>query len=161
MPTSRIDNRDRELLIRLQANAREPLEQLAEAVALSVPAVQRRVQRLRERGLIQTDVALIDLEQAGLAMHFIVLVEFERERGDQVDAFRRKARAEGLVEQCYYITGEADFVLVAHARDMDEYEALTRRLFFNDPNVRRFRTSVVMGRPDRALGVDIRRNDPD
>jgi len=50
------------------------------------------------------------------------------------------------VQQCYYVTGDADFVLVLLVADMAEYERLTRRLFFGNPNVRKFRTLVTMER---------------
>ncbi len=34
------------------------------------------------------------------------------------------------VQQVYYVTGDFDFLLVINVRDMAEYEALTRELFF-------------------------------
>lgn len=148
-----LDAIDRQLLDLLQQDARQSLEALAEQVSLSAPAVQRRIKRLRDCGVIQGDVAVVDPVAVGLAMTFVVIVELERERADQIDQFRRKAMREPLVQQCYYVTGEGDFVIIALARDMDDFEALTRRLFFDDQNVRRFRTSVVMGKAFKSLAV--------
>jgi DNA-binding Lrp family transcriptional regulator len=148
-----LDPIDRRLLDLLQEDARRSLETLAAEVSLSAPAVQRRIRRLREAGVITGDAVLVDPAAVGLPMTFVVIVELERERADQVDAFRRKAAREPQVQQCYYVTGEGDFVLIALARDMDDFEALSRRLFFDDPNVRRFRTSVVMGKAERSLAV--------
>ncbi|MEX2629178.1 MAG: Lrp/AsnC family transcriptional regulator [Tistlia sp.] len=148
-----LDPIDRQLLDLLQQDAGRSLESLAGEVALSAPAVQRRIRRLRAAGVITAQVALVEPAAVGLPMTFIVTVELERERADQIDGFRRKAAAEPLVQQCYYVTGEGDFVLVALARDLDDFEALTRRLLFDDPNVRRFRTSVVMGKPLRGTAV--------
>jgi DNA-binding Lrp family transcriptional regulator len=148
-----LDEMDRRLLDLLQANARQSLESLAGQVSLSAPAVQRRIKRMRDAGVIMREVAQVDPAAVGFPMTFVVIVELERERADQIDAFRRKAAAERQVQQCYYVTGEGDFVVIALARDMDDFEALTRRLFFDDPNVRRFRTSVVMGKPLRSLAV--------
>lgn len=153
MPPHPLDATDRRLLDLLQRDATQSLDNLAGAVSLSAPAVQRRVRRLRAAGVITGEVALVEPAAVGLSMTFIVTVELERERADQIDSFRRKAAAEPLVQQCYYVTGEGDFVLVALARDLDDFEALTRRLLFDDPNVRRFRTSVVMGRPLRGTAV--------
>ena len=84
-----------------------------------------------------------------------MLVELERERVDQLDAFRRRAKAEPRVQQCYYITGEADFALIVLARDMQDFQELTHRLFFDDANVKRFRTSVVMDRTKVGLTVPL------
>ena len=49
------------------------------------------------------------------------------------------------MQQCYHVTGEADYLLVVTVASMADYEALTRRLFGGDDNVRRFRTSVALG----------------
>ena len=153
MAVPELDEIDRRLLDLLQADARQSLDGLAAQVGLSAPAVQRRIKRMRDNKVILRDVVEIDPAAVGLGMTFIVIVELERERADQVDAFRRKAMKEPLVQQCYYVTGEGDFVLVVLARDMNHFEAMTRRLFFEDANVRRFRTSVVMGDKFHSLAI--------
>ena len=137
---------DRTILRMLQENARERLETIVAETGLSVATVQRRIRSLKADGTITGESALVDPKSVGYAMTFLVFVELEHERIDQIDAFRRKARAEPQVQQCYYITGDADFAIIALARDMEDYEQLTHRLFFADSNVKRFRTSVVMDR---------------
>ena len=148
-----LDPADRTLLALLQADGRTPLDRMADATGLSAATVQRRVKRLREAGVIERESAVLDPASLGWTMTFLVLVEMERERIDVLDAFRRRMRSEPQVQQCYYITGDADFALICLARDMADYEQLTRRLFFDDMNVRRFRTSVVMERT--KVGLDV------
>jgi Lrp/AsnC family transcriptional regulator, leucine-responsive regulatory protein len=148
-----ITESDRIILSTLQRSARERLEAIAFEAGISVATVQRRIRALKSEGYIKNDVALLSPAALGYKMTFVILVELERERLDQLDAFRRKVRAEPQVQQCYYITGEADFALIALARDMDNYQELTHRLFFDDSNVKRFRTSVVMDRSKVSLDV--------
>ena len=148
-----LDSADRTLLALLQTDGRTLLDRMADATGLSAATVQRRVKRLREAGVIEREAAVLDPASLGWAMTFLVLVEMERERIDVLDAFRRRMRSEPQVQQCYYITGDADFALICLARDMADYERLTRRLFFDDMNVRRFRTSVVMERS--KVGLDV------
>ena len=148
-----LDPADRTLLALLQKDGRTALDRMADATGLSAATVQRRVKRLREAGVIARESAVLDPASLGWAMTFLVLVEMERERIDVLDAFRRRMRSEPQVQQCYYITGDADFALICLARDMADYEQLTRRLFFDDMNVRRFRTSVVMERT--KVGLDV------
>lgn len=150
-----LDPADRRLLSLLQADSTVAINALADETGLSPASVQRRLRRLREGGVIAREVAVIDPSAVGLGMSFIVMVELERDRIDQLDAFRRKALRDPYVQQCYYVTGEADFALVCVTRDMAEFEELTRRLFFGDENVRRFRTSVVMGRTKVGLTLPI------
>ena len=152
---SQFDRADRMILKHLQDDAQVKLETLASATGLSVATVQRRIARLRKEGVIQGTVTVLDPGSLGYPMTFIVAVEMERERPDQLDAFARAACAEPQVQQCHYVTGEGDFVLICSAQDMGDFEALTRRLFLAEPNVRRFRTSVVMKTQKRSLSVPI------
>jgi DNA-binding Lrp family transcriptional regulator len=150
-----LDEFDREILRRVQLDARITSEDIGARIGLSAAAVQRRLKRLRESGVILAEVALVDPQAVGQAMTFIVGVELERERPDVLAIFRSAARADPNVQQCYYVTGVADFMLVVIARDMPEFESFTRRLLFDNANVRRFTTNVVMARDKVGLSVPV------
>lgn len=152
---SELSKNDLIILRLLQENAREKLETIAFETGLSVATVQRRIKHLKSEGVITGETAIISPDAVGYTMTFLILVELERERVDQVDAFRRKIKAEPQVQQCYYITGDADFALIALAKDMQDFETLTNRLFFDDANVKRFRTSVAMNRTKIGLTVPL------
>ncbi len=77
-------------------------------------------------------------------MTVIVLVSLEREGAEALDVFANQVRARHEVRQCWYVTGEADWVLVLRLASMEAYEVFTRELFLADPNVRAFRTLVAM-----------------
>ncbi|MEM6671051.1 MAG: Lrp/AsnC family transcriptional regulator [Pseudomonadota bacterium] len=150
-----LDAIDREILRRMQEDARAPTDGIADALGVSAATVQRRLKQLRDTGVIQREIAQIDPRTLGVAMTFVVSIEIERDQLDILDTFRRQAHADPNVQQCYYVTGEADFILVILARDMDEFEQVSNRLLQNNPYVRRFRTSVTMGRPKVGLSVPI------
>lgn len=150
-----LDEADLTILRTLQADCRVGLEYLAQECSLSVPSVQRRLKRLRESNLIMKEVAVLDPAQFEYKMTFVVLVELDRESLHQLDLFRKRAKAEPQVQQCYYVTGDADFILICTAQDMQDFEALTHRLFFENSNVRRFRTSVTMERTKIGLNLPI------
>lgn len=59
------------------------------------------------------------------------------------------------MQQCYYVTGQADFALVVITEDMAAYEAFTREALLSDPNVRGFTTSVVMDRVKVGMTLPI------
>jgi len=155
-----LDQADISILSAIQENSRIGLEALSDIASLSVASVQRRLKHLRDNKVIVKDIAILDPDKVGQAMSFVVMVELERERPDQIDSFSKIAMSDPQVQQCYYITGEADFCLICTSSDMKEFEELTHRLFFNNNNVRRFKTSVVMGRKKVSLSVDVtdRRN---
>mgnify|MGYP001627786702 CR=1 FL=1 len=150
-----LDDADLTILRLLQENCKIGLEGLAQACHLSVPSVQRRLKRLRDSKVIMKEIAVLDPAHSDYKMTFIVMVELDRESLQQLDLFRKRAKAEPQVQQCYYVTGEADFILVCTARDMQDFEALTHRLFFENSNVRRFRTSITMDRSKVGLTLPI------
>lgn len=78
------------------------------------------------------------------AMTFIVHISLERERSDLFDQFKKRIRNSCQIQQCYYVTGNADFILLMTAASMQDYEAFANAFFFDDSNVRSFHTYVVM-----------------
>jgi len=150
-----VDDMDKSILRRLQEESRLRLEILASEIGSSVATVQRRIKAMKDSGVISGESMLVSPDAVGFPMTFLIMVELERERIEQLDAFRRKVKAEPQVQQCYYITGEADFAIVALARDMQDYQLLTQRLFYEDSNVKRFRTSVVMDRTKVGMTVPL------
>ncbi|HEY9567769.1 MAG TPA: Lrp/AsnC family transcriptional regulator [Thalassobaculum sp.] len=155
MRHQRLDEFDRRLLALVQANARLTAEQLGERVGLSASACQRRLKRLRETGVIEAEIAVVAPEAVGRALTMIVEVSLEREHPHIVEAFKKSMRATPEVMQCYYVTGEADFIILLTARDMKSYERFTQRFFFDNPQIRRFRTFVVMDRTKVGLSVPL------
>ncbi|WP_299902764.1 Lrp/AsnC family transcriptional regulator [uncultured Ruegeria sp.] len=139
-----MDTTDRKLLDILQKNVKTSVQSLADATGISTASVQRRLRMLRESDVIKREVAILDPKPLGLGITAIVSVELERDRLDQIDAFKRKAREDKQVTHFYCIAGDADFILVVMAKDIADYEAFTHRFFFADKNVRKFRTSIVV-----------------
>lgn len=151
-----MNSKDVALLNLLQNDASLTLERLADAVSLSVPAVQRRIKRLRSNGIIKSNIVVVDQIAVNMPMTFIIIVELERDRSEEIESFRRKAIKEPLVQQCYYVTGEGDFVVISVAKNMEDFESMTHRLFFADNNVRGFKTLISMGKPYKTLYIPIK-----
>ncbi|KVD59325.1 Lrp/AsnC family transcriptional regulator [Burkholderia ubonensis] len=153
--TTPLDAFDRKLLMEVQRDAQTPQNELGARVNLSTAAVNRRLRRLAEDGVIERYTAVVAPEKVGYALTIVVNVEMESEQIDQIDAMKRTFERCPQVQQCYYVTGEWDFVLILTVRDMDQYNALTRQLFFSNNNVKRFKTLVSMGRVKVGLDVPV------
>jgi DNA-binding Lrp family transcriptional regulator len=155
MKTRLLDDFDRKILDRIQADARQPADRLAEAVGLSASAVQRRLQRLRETGVIEKEIAVVDAKAVGRPLTLMVELSIERERPEHLDELRRWIANEPAIQQAWYVTGEADLTLVVTARDMEDYDALMQRLVAGHRNVRKFKTSVALAVIKRGLTVPV------
>ena len=55
----------------------------------------------------------------------------------------------------FYVTGEADFILVVTCPDTEAYDALMSRMVRENPNVRRFTTNVALSVLKRGLAIPI------
>ena len=151
-----LDRADRALLEAVQQDNRLNSEDLARIVNLSPSACQRRLKRLRAEGIIEADVAIVSPKAVGRHLSMIVLVSLERERADIVDRFKASIRNTREVMIGYYVTGDADFMLVVTAKDMEEYEQFTRRFFYENHDIKGFKTMVVMDRVKAGFAFPIK-----
>jgi Lrp/AsnC family transcriptional regulator, leucine-responsive regulatory protein len=150
-----LDEFDLKILSIVQSDNLTPHRMIGNAINLSVPSVARRLQRLRANGVIAADRSVLRPESVGSLVTVIVHVSAESEAIELLDAMKARFEACPQVQQCYYVTGDVDFILIMATRDMQEYSALTRTLFFEEGNVRHFRTFVAMERVKVSLNVPI------
>lgn len=148
-----MDDKDIEILRLIQTDARLTAEALGYEIGLSSPAVQKRLKKLRETGVIESEIAVLSSAKLGREMTVIVQVMLERESRMHLDAFKRRMRIAPAVQQCYYATGEADFILVVIVKDIAEYQEFTQEYFFDESNVSKFTSSIVMDRVKVSLNI--------
>ena len=146
---------DRKLLAEVQRDAHIPQNELGARVNLSTAAVNRRLRRLADDGVIDRYTAVVAPEKVGFPLTIVTTVEVESEQIDLLDAMKRTFELCPQIQQCYYVAGEWDFVLVLTVRNMEQYNDLTRQLFFANNNVKRFKTLVSMSRVKVGLDVPV------
>lgn len=132
-----LDTIDLRLLDALQHDASRTNQQLALDCHVSAATCLRRVQRLRQLGLIERQVALLSAQRLGTAvLTALVEITLDRQDAESLDAFELRACQETAVQQCYRVSPGPDFVLIVTVRDMPAYAALTQSLFNSNANVR-------------------------
>lgn len=135
-----IDNTDIKLLDALQTNASLSNQALAELTHISPPTCLRRVKRLKDAGLIEREIALLNPDKlayiTGHGLTAIVEITLDRQAGDCLSAFEQRVNTDKAVQQCYRTSPGPDFVLIVHVADMPAYLALSQRLFTSDANIR-------------------------
>lgn len=139
-----LDSFDLAILRILQHDNTTPQREIGEAVHLSAPSVQRRIRRMEAEGVIAANVAVLDPASVGRPLTVFVQVELVSETPVEIDLMKQRFRDAPEVQQCFYVTGEADFMLVVTVASMAEYEDFTRRCLFHGGNVRKFRSFVSM-----------------
>ena len=138
--TINIDSIDLQLLSSLQRDASLSNLALAEQVHISPPTCLRRVKRLHELKLIEKQVAIVNPDRLaavlGGGLTAMVEITLDQQNAEIWEQFEARVAQEDRVQQCYRVSPGPDFCLVVHALDMQDYLALTQRLFTADANVR-------------------------
>lgn len=154
MPTP-LDHFDEAILSILQTDNLTPQREIAERVHLSPAAVQRRIKRLLGSGVIAANSAQLNPDALGRPLTILIEVQLVNELDALTAGFRARVAAEDAVQQCYAVTGQTDYLLVVTAADMQEYQAITERLFGGDQNIQRFTTSIALATLKRSLHVPL------
>lgn len=155
MPGLELDELDRRILAILQTDASLSNIDLAQRALASAPTCLRRVRRLKEAGLIEREVAILDFSTIASTVTAVVEVSLDRQAAEDYDAFERYACAERAVTQCYRVSPGPDFIVIVELPDMRAYDEFARRLFTQSSNVRNVRTFFSMRRAKFESGPPI------
>ena len=86
----------------------------------------------------------MDPDRVGYPVFTLVFVNLERDRRDIMQNFKRAIAKNPRIVQAFYITGDADFVLLVASRSLADYERFTQSFFWEKPDIKNFKTMVVM-----------------
>ncbi|WP_027818669.1 Lrp/AsnC family transcriptional regulator [Paraburkholderia bannensis] len=139
-----LDRIDRAILRQLQADASISNVTLASKVKLSAPACLRRVERLKEAGLIRGVVALLDPKALGAGMVVVIGFVLDRSTPDAFADFEKAARKVSGCMECHVVTGEFDYFMLVRTRDSESFNRLHAEQLLYLPGVRQVRSFMVL-----------------
>ncbi len=138
-----LDETDHAIIAALMADARSSFAEIGQAVALSAPAVKRRVDRLRAAGVIKGFTTIVDPAAFGGSTEaFVELFCTGRTTPAQIAAAARKHPA---VIGAYTVSGEADAIVHLRAADIPHLEQALERLR-SESFVTSTRSMIVLSR---------------
>jgi DNA-binding Lrp family transcriptional regulator len=138
-----MDAADRQILALLVEDGRRTYDDIARHVALSAPAVKRRVDKLRRRGALRGFTAVVD--HAALGDQTEALIELFYAPGTLLDKVSATLSAHPEVVEAWSVTGEADAIARVRTHDNAGLERLIMELQ-RDGLVERTRSVVVLSR---------------
>lgn len=139
-----LDRQDVILLTELQRDARQTVQQLADAAGLSSTPCWKRIKEMESRGVIRGYTALVDREQVGLSLCVIAEIILQRHSDLDVRRFEQAVADCPTIVSCYATTGQADYVVKVLAPDIKSYERFLHETAFKLPGVMHVRSSVVL-----------------
>lgn len=138
-----LDETDQRIIAALTADARTSYADIGALVALSAPAVKRRVDRLRANGVIKGFTTVVDPAAVGWTTEaFVELFCTGRTTPAQIAA---AARRHPEVVGAYTVSGQADALVHLRAADIRHLEQVLERLR-SEPFVTSSHSMIVLSR---------------
>lgn len=124
----KIDTLDRKILRLLQEDATPGLDEIAARVGSSKTPVWNRIRKLREAGVIERQVAILDAEAVGVGSCFFVLVRTSRHDAEWLADFMAALKARPEIMEAHRLAGEIDYLLKVRVADAAGYDRFYRSL---------------------------------
>lgn len=137
----KLDDLDEKILALLRDNARIPLSEIAKRINRSRTAVQARVQKLEDNGVILGYTTRQDRSAENRVSAMITIYLHERLDPSAIVALLREFPE---VRYCYRISGDADLLVELSEGPHDRIREICD-LLWKHPNVRLTDTVFVMG----------------
>ncbi|MCU7372495.1 Lrp/AsnC family transcriptional regulator [Paucibacter sp. O1-1] len=123
-----MDSLDLKILELLQQDAEQQVAQIAAQVGLSTTPCWRRIQRLKEAGVITRQVALLDARKINVGVTVFVSVRTSIHSQEWFERFRATIQAIPEVVEFYRMSGDVDYLLRVVVPDIAAYDAVYKRL---------------------------------
>ncbi|MGB3542211.1 Lrp/AsnC family transcriptional regulator [Rubrivirga sp.] len=138
-----LDRIDRQIVRRLQNNARTSNKELAAHAGVAPSTALERTRRLEAEGVLVGYHAEVALGAVGLGLQAMVAVSLRQHARPLVEAFERHALGLPEVVQLFHTAGSSDFLVHVAVRDTDHLRTLALESFTERSEVARIETSLV------------------
>jgi Lrp/AsnC family leucine-responsive transcriptional regulator len=115
-----MDRTDEKLLQILAKDSDISASALVSQLNLSIPAINKRISKLKASGVIRRSTVLTEPKAVGKPVLAYVLVVLDR--FSHAQALFDYAEADRDVLECYAVTGEYDYIIKVCARDVQQLE---------------------------------------
>jgi len=139
-----LDQTDRRILGLLQTEAGINATEIGERIGLSQSACWRRIQRLRDEGVIKDQPAVLDREKVGLSTMVFAHVKLTSHGRSNLTDFAEAVREYPEVLDCYVVLGNVDFLLRIVAEDIKDYERFMYEKLSQLPGVQEVNSSIAL-----------------
>ena len=103
-----MDDLDRKILALLAKNARMPVKEIAEKVALTSPAVSSRIHKLETDGIISGYTVMLNRPSDRVYVDALISLSVAPSQRDELVELMKNSKE---VLQCYHVTGAYTFLI--------------------------------------------------
>ncbi len=138
------DDTDRAVLRVLLADGNLNAREVGAKVGLSQPAAWRRIQKLRDAGVITRRSIVLDREKLGFSVVVFLGVRLAVKGRLDLEAFERAVKAIPEVQLVQHVLGVYDYRLKVVARDLSDFERILRRRIMTLPGMGAVESNVML-----------------
>ena len=139
-----LDKTDKKILRALFSNKRQSFNQIAKKVRASKEVVNYRITRLKQKRILQGQIAIIDNQKLCFDMHimYLKLQKINREREKEIIEFFVN---HAFVKAIATSTGNWDMFLVFSSRDINHYKQILREYEnFCNVNLKQYKIATLL-----------------
>lgn len=136
-----LDSIDRNIVRMLRLNARISNAKLAIEVGLSPSACLRRLNLLEQQGVIAGYTAIVGKASDQTSIAVLVNITLERQTEEYLNRFEAAVRKHPEIQECYLMTGGADYFLRVEAENAPDFERIHKEILSVLPGVLRIHSS--------------------
>ena len=152
-----MDQTDLKILGIMQKNADLPVAEIAEQVNLSVTPCWRRIQKLREDGVIVRNAVVLSPQALGLNLTVFVSIRTSQHNSKWAQSLIGAVMALPNVVEFHRMAGDVDYLLKVVVQDIAAYDRFYQRLIeavdLLDVSAS-FSMEVIKSTMELPLGVD-------
>jgi Lrp/AsnC family transcriptional regulator len=130
-----LDDLDRRILRYMQADPTQSVPDLADRLSLTTSRLTRRVEKLRDAGVLRGQRAVIDWQALGYAVEVSLRVTLDKTQSRAFDEFIEAARDIPEVTEIQTFLGRVDVRLSVIAKDMGHYQEVYRSRILTLPHI--------------------------
>ncbi len=130
-----LDDLDRRILRHMQSDPEQSIPDLAERLGLTPSRLSRRLDKLREAGILLGSRAMIDWRALGYSVEVSLRVTLDKTNPRAFDEFITQAREIPEVLEIQTFLGQVDVRLSVIARDMAHYQQIYRSAILTLPHI--------------------------
>lgn len=144
MDTIELDALDKAILTALIEDGRLSQVQLSERIPLSPTAIARRIRALEEKDVIEGYEARVSRAALGLTMTAFVSIRLMSQSEERLAAFEKAVGRAPSIVSCHLMSGDEDYLLTVHARDLADFERIHKEELSRLPGVARLKSSFAL-----------------
>ncbi|TMO95397.1 transcriptional regulator [Pseudoalteromonas sp. S3260] len=139
-----LDNKDQQLLVALQSQARMSVSELANTINLSDTPTLRRIKKLEQEQVIIGYHAAINPKSLNLNVLVYAFVRLSQNSVSAAQQFEQHVEKLAHVLECSVISGSHDYLLKIISQDLESYEQFVKHQLGSLSCIANIESTVVL-----------------